>query len=60
MLHLPSHLVHGPLGAGEGDLLGEPEDEGLGKLEVFCGVSEFPVRVKCASLPWRSHSQSGS
>ena len=26
--------------------------EGLGKLAVFAGVSEFPVRVKCASLPW--------
>ena len=27
---------------------------GLGKLEVFCGVSEFPVRVKCASLAWHT------
>ena len=26
----------------------------LGKLEVFCGVSEFPVRVKCASLAWHT------
>jgi nitrogen fixation protein NifU and related proteins len=26
----------------------------LGKLEVFSGVSEFPVRVKCASLPWHT------
>jgi nitrogen fixation NifU-like protein len=26
----------------------------LGKLVVFCGVSEFPVRVKCASLPWHT------
>ncbi len=26
----------------------------LGKLAVFCGVSEFPVRVKCASLPWHT------
>ena len=28
--------------------------EPLGKLEVFAGVSEFPVRVKCASLPWHT------
>ena len=28
--------------------------EGLGKLEVFSGVSEFPVRVKCASLAWHT------
>ncbi len=27
---------------------------GLGKLAVFAGISEFPVRVKCASLPWHT------
>lgn len=27
---------------------------GLGKLAVFGGVSEFPGRVKCASLPWHA------
>jgi len=27
---------------------------GLGKLAVFCGVCEFPIRVKCASLPWHT------
>ncbi len=26
----------------------------LGKLVVFAGVSEFPVRVKCASLAWHT------
>ena len=26
----------------------------LGKLAVFSGVSEFPVRVKCASLCWHT------
>ena len=26
----------------------------LGKLAVFSGVGEFPVRVKCASLPWHT------
>ena len=30
------------------------EPELLGKLEVFAGVSEFPVRVKCASLAWHT------
>ncbi len=30
------------------------EDRGLGKLEVFAGVSEFPVRVKCAILAWHT------
>jgi nitrogen fixation protein NifU and related proteins len=26
----------------------------LGKLEVFRGVSEFPARVKCATLAWHT------
>jgi len=26
----------------------------LGKLEVFAGVREFPVRVKCATLAWHT------
>jgi nitrogen fixation NifU-like protein len=29
-------------------------DERLEKLEVFSGVSEFPVRVKCATLAWHT------
>jgi nitrogen fixation NifU-like protein len=28
--------------------------EDLGKLSVFAGVREFPVRVKCASLAWHT------
>ena len=32
---------------------GGPEPE-LGKLAVFSGVSEFPVRVKCATLAWHT------
>jgi SUF system NifU family Fe-S assembly protein len=27
---------------------------GLGKLDAFAGVSDFPVRVKCASLAWHT------
>jgi nitrogen fixation NifU-like protein len=30
------------------------EKEQLGKLTVFHGVSEFPVRVKCATLAWHT------
>jgi nitrogen fixation protein NifU and related proteins len=26
----------------------------LGKLSVFAGVAEFPVRVKCATLAWHT------
>jgi nitrogen fixation NifU-like protein len=40
-------LVTGELAQGE-----DPLD--LGKLAVFSGVSEFPVRVKCASLAWHT------
>lgn len=28
--------------------------ESLGKLAAFAGVSEFPARVKCASLAWHT------
>ena len=33
---------------------GDPIDASLGKLAVLSGVCEFPVRVKCASLPWHT------
>ncbi|UCE60772.1 MAG: SUF system NifU family Fe-S cluster assembly protein [Phycisphaerales bacterium] len=28
--------------------------DGLGKLEVFSGVCQYPVRVKCATLAWHT------
>jgi nitrogen fixation NifU-like protein len=31
-----------------------PETAGLGKLAVFAGVREFPMRVKCATLCWHT------
>jgi nitrogen fixation NifU-like protein len=37
-----------------GELNGEAHLETLGKLAAFSGVSEFPARVKCASLPWHT------
>ncbi len=33
---------------------GNGDQEALGKLAVFSGVSEFPVRVKCATLAWHT------
>lgn len=30
------------------------DEEELGKLAIFAGVREFPVRVKCATLAWHS------
>jgi nitrogen fixation protein NifU and related proteins len=38
-------------GEGNGNRAG---DAGLGKLAVFSGVAEFPVRVKCATLAWHT------
>jgi nitrogen fixation NifU-like protein len=32
----------------------EPEISGVGKLAVFSGVREYPMRVKCATLPWHT------
>ena len=31
-----------------------PEGPALGKLAVFSGVREYPVRIKCATLPWHT------
>jgi nitrogen fixation protein NifU and related proteins len=41
------------------NMVTSPPDEpvttnGLGKLAVFAGVREYPVRVKCASLAWHT------
>ena len=40
-------LVTAPMDAGA-------DESELGKLAVFSGVREFPVRVKCATLAWHS------
>jgi nitrogen fixation protein NifU and related proteins len=32
----------------------DSDSETLGKLAVFSGVSEYPTRVKCASLAWHA------
>jgi nitrogen fixation NifU-like protein len=40
-------MITGQAGAGT-------DPDALGKLAVFAGVSEFPVRVKCASLAWHT------
>jgi nitrogen fixation NifU-like protein len=41
------HLVTGTARADE-------DIETLGRLAAFAGVSEFPARVKCASLAWHT------
>jgi nitrogen fixation NifU-like protein len=33
---------------------GSGDEKALGKLAVFSGVSEFPARVKCATLAWHT------
>jgi nitrogen fixation NifU-like protein len=30
------------------------DEKDLGKLMVFSGVREYPVRIKCATLPWHT------
>ena len=36
---------------GQGD---QVDRKALGKLAIFAGVAEFPVRVKCATLAWHT------
>jgi nitrogen fixation NifU-like protein len=31
-----------------------PAAKDLGKLVVFCGVRDYPARVKCATLAWHT------
>lgn len=33
---------------------GVQDPSSLGKLQVFAGVREFPIRVKCATLAWHT------
>ncbi len=37
-----------------GDAVESQEGPGLGKLEVFSGVCQYPARVKCAILAWHT------
>ena len=37
-----------------GQLDEEEEPNQLGRLKIFAGVREFPVRVKCATLSWHT------
>ena len=37
-----------------GESKARPGGPELGKLEVFSGVREYPVRIKCATLPWHT------
>jgi nitrogen fixation NifU-like protein len=37
-----------------GELDEEAEPNNLGRLTIFAGVREFPVRVKCATLAWHT------
>jgi nitrogen fixation NifU-like protein len=37
-----------------GDVTAHPNLDGLGKLAIFAGVREYPIRVKCATLPWHT------
>src|SRR5262245_66578883 len=37
-----------------GKLDEEAEENHLGRLKIFAGVRDFPVRVKCATLSWHT------
>jgi len=37
-----------------GEMAEEAEGSHLGKLTIFSGVREYPVRVKCATLSWHT------
>jgi nitrogen fixation NifU-like protein len=37
-----------------GEMDEDTEEHNLGKLTIFAGVREYPVRVKCATLSWHT------
>ena len=39
---------------GDSSVLRNMDHEAAGTLEVLSGVSQFPTRVKCATLPWHT------
>jgi len=58
MMSIHEHRLDGDPGDGDGDGDGEiaataPEVK-LGDLEALQGVVKFPVRIKCATLPWNT------
>jgi nitrogen fixation NifU-like protein len=46
--------VHGLFAKVHAMLAENGLEEGVGKLKVLAGVKEFPMRVKCATLPWHT------
>ncbi len=47
-------LFHGVVAGGPEGEISAASTEKLGKLAVFSGVREFPMRVKCATLSWHT------
>ena len=47
-------LFSGFHGLVTGTVVPEDPKKTLGKLAIFAGVAEFPVRVKCATLAWHA------
>ena len=49
-----SALFNGFHGMVTGTSVPDDPKKSLGKLAIFAGVAEFPVRVKCATLAWHA------
>ena len=45
---------HAKVTGGEAPALPEPLEEDADRLEPLTGVKAYPVRVKCATLPWHA------
>lgn len=47
-------VTNEPNASGSNGGNGTSKDDNLGKLAVFAGVRDYPVRVKCATLAWHT------
>jgi nitrogen fixation protein NifU and related proteins len=48
------HAFRAKVTGGEAPVLAEALEEDAERLEPLAGVKAYPVRVKCATLPWRT------
>lgn len=50
----PEAEVRALFGRVHGMLAEDGDAAGVGKLKVLSGVRDFPMRIKCATLPWHT------
>lgn len=53
-IHHCEHLIHDFFEMIQGNEISEETEEDLGEAIAYKGVSQFPARIKCATLAWKA------